>query len=102
MEDVLEVYKLPYNEKRPVVCLDEASRQLIGETRMPRPVRPGQAALYDYEYVRNGAANLFMMSGPLAKRREVAVTRRRTREDFAHCLCDLAETQYPDAEKIVL
>jgi len=102
MEDVLEVYKLPYNEKRPVACLDGASRQLIEETRTPRPVRPGQAALYDYEYARNGAANLFMMSGPLAKRRQAAATRRRTREGFARCLRDLAETQYPDAEKIIL
>jgi len=102
MEDVLEVYKLPYNEKRPVVCFDETNRQLIGETRTPCPVRPGQAALYDYEYVRNGVANLFMMFEPLAKRRKVTVTRRRTREDFARCLRDLAETQYPDAEKIIL
>jgi len=102
MEDVLEVYKLPYNEKRPVVCLDETNRQLIEEMRMSRPVRPGQVALYDYEYVRNGVANLFMMFEPLGKRRKVTVTQRRTREDFAHCLRGLAETQYPDAEKIIL
>ena len=102
MEDVLEVYKLPYDEKRPVVCLDETNRQLIEETRTPRPFRPGQAALYDYEYARNGVANLFMMFEPLAHRREVAATERRTAQDFAHCLRDLAETQYPDAEKIIL
>jgi hypothetical protein len=102
MEDVLEVYKLPYNEKRPVVCLDETNRQLIEETQTPRPVRSGQAAIYDYEYVRNGVANLFMMFEPLARRREVTVTERRTAQDFAHCLRDLAETQYPDAEKIIL
>ena len=102
MEDVLEVYKLPHNEKRPVVCFDETNRQLIGETREGHPVLPGQAALYDYEYVRNGVANLFMMFEPLAHRREVKVTERRTREDFSHCLRDLAESHYPDAEKIVL
>jgi hypothetical protein len=102
MEDVLEVYKRPYNEKRPVVCIDETNRQLIEEILSPRPVRPGQTALHDYEYVRNGVANLFMMFEPLAKRRQVAVTQQRTSKDFAHCLLDLAEVQYPDAEKIVL
>jgi hypothetical protein len=82
----LEVYKLPYNEKRPAVCLDGANRQLTGETRAPRPAQPGQAALHDYEYARNGAANLFMMFEPLAQRREVKVTERRTVQDFARCL----------------
>ena len=98
----MEVYERPYDEKRPVVCLDETNRQLIEETRTPRPARPGQAALYDYEYVRNGVANLFMVFEPLAHRRQVKVTERRTMKDFAHCLRDLAEGQYPDAEKIVL
>ena len=102
IEDVLEVYKLPYDEKRPVVCLDETSRQLIGEVQPPRPAQPGQTAQYDYEYARNGVANLFMMFEPLKGRREVKVTERRTGEDLARCLRDLAETQYPDAEKIVL
>ena len=102
MEDVLEVYKRPYNAKRPVVCFDETNRQLIEETRTPRPVQPQKAVLYDYEYIRNGVANLFMIFEPLAKRREVAVTERRTMQDFAHCLRGLAERQYPDAEKIVL
>ena len=86
MEDVLEVYKLPYNENVPVVCVDEASRQLIEETRQPRPTQPGRPALYDYEYIRNGVANLFMMFEPLAGRRQVKVTERRTVTDFAHCL----------------
>jgi hypothetical protein len=102
MEDVLEVYKLPYDEKRPVVCLDETNRQLIGETQTPRPVQPGQPALHDYEYVRNGVANCFMMFEPLAARREVHVTEQRTAQDFARCLRDLAETHYPDAEKIIV
>ena len=102
MEDVLEVYKLPYNEKRPVLCFDETNRQLIGETRIPRPVQPGQAALHDYEYVRNGVANLFMLFQPLAHRRQVTVTERRTIKDFANFMRDLADVQYPDTEKIIL
>jgi hypothetical protein len=102
MEDVLEVYKRPYDEKRPVVCLDETNRQLIGEILTPRPVKPEQAALYDYEYVRNGVGNLFMMFEPLAAQREVKVTERRTQKDFAFCLRYLAEKRYPDAEKIVM
>jgi hypothetical protein len=78
MEDVLEVYKLPYNEKRPIICFDETNRQLIGETREPRPAGPGQPSLYDYEYVRNGVVNVFMMFDPLAGKREVKVTEQRT------------------------
>jgi hypothetical protein len=88
MEDVLETYKLPFNPARPVVCLDETNRQLIGETRKPLPVQPGQAALHDYEYVRNGVADLFMLFEPLSGRREVKVTESRTRQDFACCLRD--------------
>ena len=102
MEDVLEIYQLPYNKKRPVVCLDEANRQLIGEVQQHRPVRPGQVALYDYEYIRNGVANLFVMLEPLTGQRQIKVTARRTKEDFAHCLRDLAEIHYPDVEKIVI
>jgi hypothetical protein len=98
---VLEVYKRPYDEKQPVACIDETNRQLIEETRTPRPVQPGQAALCDYEYARNGVANLFMMSEPLSGRREVTVTERRAQKDFARCLQYLAEEQYPDAEKII-
>ncbi len=66
MEDVLEVYKRPYDPKRPLVCLDETSKQLIGEVQTPVPAAPGQVAHYDYEYVRNGVANIFMISEPLA------------------------------------
>ena len=84
------------------MCLDETNRQLVGETREPRPARPEQPAVYEYEYARNGVANLFMMFEPLAARREVTVTERRTRGDFARCLRELAETHYPDAEKIVV
>jgi hypothetical protein len=102
MEDVLEVYKRPYDPKRPVVCLDETSKQLIGEVATPVPASPGQVAHYDYEYVRNGVANIFMISEPLAGQREVEVTDRRTKKDYALCLRKIADELYPDAEIIVL
>lgn len=102
MEDVLEVYQRPYDPKHPQVCLDEASKQLIGETRLPVPAVPGRAAREDYEYVRNGTVNLFMMFEPLASRRHVRVTNRRTKKDFAEAIKELADERYPDAEKIVL
>jgi len=102
MEDVLEVYHRAYDEKRPQVCLDEASKQLVGETVTPLPPEPGQAERFDYEYVRNGTANLFMISEPLAGWRHVAVTDRRTAKDLAEVLRWLAEDVYPEAEKVVL
>ncbi len=102
MEDVLEVYKRPYDLRRPVVCLDETSKQLIGEVQRPVPATPGQVAHYDYEYVRNGVANLFMVCEPLAGLRDVEVTDRRTKKDYAQCLRKLADEKYPDAEVIVL
>jgi hypothetical protein len=102
MEDVLEVYKRPYDSKRPVVCLDETSKQLIGEVRTPVPAAPGQVAHYDCEYVRNGVANLFMIFEPLAGQRDVEVTDRRTKKDYAQCLRKLSDERYPDAETIVL
>ena len=102
MEDVLEVYKRPYDAKRPVVCLDETSKQLIGEVQTPVPGAPGHVAQYDYEYVRNGVANLFMISEPLARQRDVEVTDRRTKKDYAQCLRKIADEMYPDAEVIVL
>jgi hypothetical protein len=102
MEDVLEVYKRPYNPKRPVVCLDETSKQLIGEVATPVPTALGHVAHYDYEYVRNGVANIFMISEPLAGQREVEVTNRRTRKDYALCLRKIADEMYPDAEVVVL
>lgn len=95
MEDVLEVYHRPYDEKRPQVCLDEASKQLVGETVVPLPPEPGQPERFDYEYVRNGTANLFMISEPLAGWRHVAVTDRRTAKDLAEVLRWLAEDVYP-------
>jgi len=102
MEDVLEVYKRPYDSGRPVVCLDETSKQLIGEVATPVLAAPGQVAHYDYEYVRNGVANLFMISEPLAGQREVEVTHRRTKKDYARVLRKIADEMYPDAEIIVL
>lgn len=78
MEDVLDVYHRPYDEKRPLIALDESSKQLIGETIQPLPAEPGQPERFDYEYVRNGTANLFMISEPLLGWRAVKVTERRT------------------------
>jgi len=102
MEDVLEVYKRPYDPKRPVVCLDETSKQLIGEVQTPVLAAPGQVAHYDYEYVRKGVANIFMIFEPLAGQRDVEVTDRRTKKDWALCVRKIADEMYPDAEVIVL
>jgi hypothetical protein len=102
MEDVLEVYKRPYDPQRPVVCLDETSKQLIGEVRTPVPAAPGQVAHYDCEYVRHGVANLFMIFEPLAGQRDVEVTDRRTKKDYAERLRKLSDEVYPEAEVIVL
>src|SRR5947209_8955002 len=102
MEDVLEVYHRPYDEERPLVALDEASKQLVGEVAQPIPAAPGQPERFDYEYVRNGTANLFMISEPLLGWRAVQVTERRTAVDFAEVLRWLAEDVHPEAEKLVL
>jgi hypothetical protein len=102
MEDVLEVYTRPYDPKRPQVCLDECSKQLVAETRRPLPAEPGQVERYDYEYERCGTSNLFMLFEPLAGQRHVKVTERRTAVDFAQVVRDLVDVHYPDAEKIVL
>jgi DDE superfamily endonuclease len=102
MEDVLEVYHRPKDDKRPLVALDEASKQLVGEAAQPLPPEPGRPGRFDYEYVRNGTANLFMVSEPLLGRRAVHVTERRTAKDFAEVLRWLVEELHPDAEKVVL
>jgi len=102
MEDVLEVYQRPRNPERPLVCLDETSKQLIAETRPPIPMKPGQKARHDYEYERNGVANLFMMFAPLEGWRHVKVTDRHAAVDYAHALRDLSDTHFPGAAKIVL
>lgn len=102
MENVLEVYHRPYDPKRPVVCMDETSKQLVKETRVPQPPRPGQAERFDYEYERNGTANLFMFCEPLAGRRRATVTARRTKCDWAEQIRTLLEVQYPRAERVTL
>jgi DDE superfamily endonuclease len=102
MEDVLEVYRRPYDSQRPVVCLDEQSKQLVKETRTPIARRPGRNLRVDYEYERNGTANLFMRFEPLAGRRRVKVTERRTKLDFAQVIRELVDEDYPQAERIVL
>jgi DDE superfamily endonuclease len=102
MEDVIRTYLLPYNPKRPVVCFDEASRQLFAEVRDPQRARPGQRAKQDYEYERKGTCNLFLRCEPLAGWRHVRVTGRRTRRDYAACLKELVDVHYPGAEKILL
>ena len=100
MEDVLDLYEEPYDPKRPVVCFDETSKQLIAEKRSPIPPQRGRRERFDYEYKRNGTRNLFMCCEPLAGWRHVAVTQRRTMIDFAHQMQWLADEAYPEAEKI--
>jgi DDE superfamily endonuclease len=102
MEDVLDVDHRPIDPKRPLICLDEASKQLIGEVIEPIPAEPGRPERFDYEYTRNGTANLFMVSEPLTGWRHVEVTDRRTAVDFALLVRDLVEEVFPEAEKVVL
>ena len=102
MEDVLDVYERPYDEKRPLVCLDESNKQLIGETVKPIPATPGQPARVDHEYVRNGVMNLFMITMPLLGWRAVRATDRRTKLDFAEVVRWLVEEVCEEAEKVVL
>jgi hypothetical protein len=102
MEDVLDVYHRPYDPERPLACLDEASRQLVGEVTRPLPAAPGRPARSDHEYVRNGTANLFMVFEPLPGWRAVQVTERRTARDFAEVVRWLVEDVHADAEKVVL
>ena len=99
MEDVLEVYTRPRDPDRPLVCLDETSKQLIAETRTPVPMKKGQPARVDYEYERNGTANLFMMFAPLEGWRHVKLTEHRTAVDYAHALKDLADNHFPPTRR---
>ena len=101
MEDVLEVYQRPRDPNRPLVCLDEATKQLIKETRVPVPAKPGQPARHDYEYERNGTANLFMLFAPLQGWRHVEVTDRRTAVDYAQVLKALSDRHFPAASKSI-
>ena len=100
MEDVLELYQEPYDPLRPVICFDEGTKQLIGDTRSPEPMKPGQSQRHDYEYVRHGTCNLFMFSEPLAGWRHVQVTDNRKKVDFAQCMKFLVDEARPNAEQI--
>lgn len=102
MESVLDVYKCPYDVLRPVVCMDEISKQLIKEVRIPIPMQPGHPERYDTEYQRNGVVNIFLAFEPLAGKRFTEVTDRRTQVDWAHYVKNLVDVHYPDATVIVL
>jgi transposase len=101
MEMVLDVYKRPLDPKNPVVCMDESPKQLIGEKQVSIPISPGQTAKYDYEYVRNGVCNIFMACEPLAGKRIVKITERKTKKDWSYFLEEIA-AQHEKAEKITL
>jgi hypothetical protein len=102
MEDVLEVYARPHDPERPVVCVDEGGKQLIGDVRPPLPPRPGKPARQDSEYLRGGVSNLFMAFEPLAGWRHVEVTERKTSVDFARLLRKISDECYPNAKQLVL
>jgi hypothetical protein len=102
MEDVLDVYERPYDALRPVVCMDETSKQLVSHTRTPIPATPSHPALVDHEYRREGVANLFLFVEPLAGQRHVTVTAHRTKTDWAHAVREVVDGCYPDAERVVL
>jgi hypothetical protein len=102
MEDILDVYKLPYDPKHPQVCMDETSKQLISEVQQPIPAKSGRAKRIDYEYERQGVANLFILFEPLRGWRHVKVTDHRTRQDWAMLMKELVDVHYPEAEFIRL
>lgn len=100
MEDVLDIYHLPYDPNYPYVCFDESNKQLIAETRTPLEAAPGQVGRYDYEYKRNGVRNLFLFFSPLASWRHVKVTKQRTHLEWAYCMKDLVDVHFPQATRI--
>ena len=102
MEDILEVYLRPYDSQYPVVCMDESSKQLIGEVSPPIPAAPGHPMLMDDEYARNGVAEIFIDVEPLAGMRNVTVTERRTKVDWAQYIKEMLDVRYADADKVVL
>jgi DDE superfamily endonuclease len=102
MENVLEVYQRRYDPRFPLICMDELSKQLTIETQTPLPVQPGRPECFDYEYVRNGTANVFAFTEPLTGWRHIAVTDQRTRTDWAHEIRKLVDVHRPDAERITL
>lgn len=102
MEDVLDVYKRPYDEKRPVICMDETNKQQLKEVRAPIPISPGKSERFDTEYERNGTSNIFISFEPLKGKRRLKVTDNRRRKDWAHFIKEVVDNDYPHAEKIVL
>jgi hypothetical protein len=100
MENILDVYHLPYDPAYPVVCFDESNKQLVAEKRLPIPAEPGQLKRYDYEYRRHGVRNLFLFFSPLAGWRHVKVTEQRTHVDWAQCMKDLVDVHFPEATRI--
>jgi len=100
MEDVLDLYAEPYDPHHPIVCFDETPYQLISEVRQPLPGEEGEPQRYDYEYRREGTCNLFVYFCQQVGWRHVKVTERRTKQDFAHCMRDLVDTHFPDAQVI--
>lgn len=102
MEDVLSVYQRRYDPKYPVVCMDESSKQLLADLQAVLPMEAGQIQRYDYEYVRQGVANLFMFFAPFENKRRIKVTDHRRRKDWAEAMRELSDEDFPDAEKIVV
>ncbi|HWR62422.1 MAG TPA: IS630 family transposase [Clostridia bacterium] len=102
MEDILEVYALPYDPKIPLVCMDEQPYQLLGESREPVPMKPGQPGKQDYEYTREGTCSIFMFTEPLNGTRHVHVSRRRTKQDWALRIQELLDSFYPDVKRVRL
>lgn len=102
MEDVLDVYIQSYDEKTPLICMDETSKQQIEEGRIPIPMKPGQKKCYDFEYKRNGVSNLFMFFSPVNNWRHIRVTDRRTKIDWAKAMRDIANNHFPEAKKIIV
>lgn len=102
MEEVLDIYKKPYDIKQPVICMDESSKQLLKETRRPLPMKPGQVEKFDTEYERNGTASIFMAFEPLQGVRFTKITEQRTKTDWAHFIKEVVDSKrYKDAEKII-
>ena len=102
MEDILDVYQGSYDARFPLVCMDESSKQLLADVREPVPVEPGQVARYDSEYQRHGTRNLFVAFAPVQGWRDVCVTERRTKQDWAHYMQQLVDVHFPDAERITV
>lgn len=102
MEDILEIYHLPYNPRIPLICMDESNKQMVGEVQPPIPAAPGHPLLVDHEYVRHGVAEIFLEVEPLAGRRHVSITQTRTRKDWALFIKGMLDERYPQAEKVLL